>query len=144
MHKAALAALVAAPFLAAGAGVVVAKGVPFWPFRLLERGFAPGEAGSSCVAVEAAPAPEAYPEFFATSVDGRLDPWRVEVSSQGAECRRFDVLDLLGRAQCEVRAPAAITYRNAQEGERRYVIETIGAHRVRASRHGVSCRPLMN
>lgn len=139
MRKLALFALTAAPFLAAGAGVVAARVIPFWPFRLIELGYEPGEAASSCIEDDATLTDAAAPNF-SKEVDGVVDPWRVEIYADAPDCRSFDVFNLLGRAQCRVRAPAHVVYRNAESGERSFNIETIGEHRVRASRHGLSCR----
>jgi hypothetical protein len=139
-NRAALFALAAAPIVAAGAGVVAARVIPFWPFRLIEAGYAPDEAASSCVEEDVAA--EAYGDtIFTKEVDGAVDPWRIDVQADAPDCVAFDVFNLLGRAQCTVRAPAHVLYRNA-DGERAYRIETIGEHRVRASRHGLSCRQL--
>jgi hypothetical protein len=140
MNKAAFFALSAAPFVAAGAGVVAANVIPFWPFHLIESGYAPGEPQSSCVPVEAELG-ELAPAAFSKEVDGAVDPWRIDIYADAPDCVGFDVFNLLGRAQCSVQAPATIVYRNPH-GERVFNIETIGEHRVRASRHGLSCRML--
>ena len=140
MRRALLIVLAVLPFLAVAGGIVAARVIPFWPFRLIEQGFSPGEPQSSCL-LDAQAAAAAVPSFQA-QVTGPLDPWRLDVFADAPSCRKFDVVNLLGRAQCSVRAPATIVYRNAQMGEQRYRIETIGEHRVRASRHGLSCRQL--
>ncbi len=101
MNKVALFALSAAPFLAAGMGVVAAKAIPFWPFRHTEEGFAAGEPGSSCIADMALEGEGAGDHaVFHKEVDGVLDPWRLDVYANAPDCRAFDVFNLLGRAQC--------------------------------------------
>ena len=140
MKRAALIALACLPFLAVAGGIVSARVIPFWPFRLIERGYEIGSTQSSCVPDDAATVPT-VPTFEA-QVTGPLDPWRLDVFADAPACRKFDVFNMLGRAQCSVHAPATIVYRNAQIGEHRFRIETVGEHRVRASRHGLSCRLL--
>ena len=140
MPRWALIVLGILPFLVVAGGVISARVIPFWPFRLIEAGYEAGSRGSSCIP-DAAAAVSAAPSFQA-QVNGALDPWNLAVFADAPACRKFDVFNLLGRAQCVVRAPATIVYRNAQMGERRFRIETIGEHRVRASRHGLSCHQL--
>ena len=140
MQRAALIALAVLPFLAVAGGIISARLIPFWPFRLIEAGYEPGRARSSCV--EEPRETQAAAPAFEAQVTGKLDPWRLDIYADAPACLKFDVFNLLGRAQCKLRAPATIIYRNAQMGEREYRIETIGEHRVRASRHGLSCRML--
>jgi len=137
--RAALFALAAAPVVAVGGGVVAARVIPFFPFRLLERGFEAGQPGSSCIEETSDSIEERSP--FTKVVDGPLNPWSVDIYADAPDCASFDVFNLLGRAQCKVQAPARVVYRN-EDGEHTYLIETIGEHRVRASRHGLSCRQL--
>jgi hypothetical protein len=141
MRKAALFALAAAPFVAAGAGVVAARVIPFWPFRLIEIGYEPGDEASSCFLDTAVIEEHGAPDFE-TEVDGPLNPWHIAIYGETDACRRFDVFNLLGRAQCSVQAPARIVYRNEEMGQQAFLIPTIGEHRVRASRHGLSCRQM--
>lgn len=142
LKRAGIIALAAAPVVVAGAGVVAARVIPFFPFRLLERGYEAGAPGSSCIEEDDAVLDEGEAPAFSKEVNGQLDPWRVEVYADAPDCVAFDVFNLLGRSQCKVRAPAQVIYRNEEVGERAYRIETIGEHRVRASRHGLSCRPM--
>jgi len=142
LKRAGIIALAAAPVVVAGAGVVASRVIPFFPFRLLEPGFAAGAPDSSCIEQDEAVLSEGETPAFSKEVDGDLDPWRVEVYAGAPDCVSFDVFNLLGRSQCKLRAPAQVIYRNEQVGERVYRIETIGEHRVRASRHGLSCRQM--
>jgi hypothetical protein len=141
MKRAAIFALAAAPIVVVGAGVVAARVIPFWPFRLLERGYQADEANTSCIEQDEAVLSEGETPAFSKEVDGDLDPWRVEVYADAPDCVSFDVFNLLGRAQCTVHAPAQVIYRS-EAGERAFRIESVGEHRVRASRHGLSCRPM--
>lgn len=120
-------ALIAAPFLAAGAGVVAATLNARFD---VERNFAAGGHASSCVEAGAGPERLWPAPLFADGGEG----WHMELFADAAACSQA------GRfAECRLRGPARLTYAGAGAA-RAYDIQAIGEHRVRANRRGLSCR----